>query len=1193
MVGTDDRRERQFAEGIASRLNRLETTPEFAESAALRDVLHRYIRNTPEPERVLAQLERFLERVSSDDALRQFCLEDVRRLAMLLTLLAGSAFLSEILIRDPQLFRQWALDQSDARRRNREMVRTAVEMDRAIIRELAEVTDFEDRKLALRRFHRRELFRIAASDILGLWDMPAVTRQLSLLADALIRAALETASEKVGVVPAGLAVVGMGKLGGSELNYSSDIDLLFVAGSDAGQYNALGAATIDVLGGITSEGFLYRVDMRLRPWGGAGPLVQTVDAFLAYLERHGEDWEKQALLKARILAGNVIVGNEFIERVSGFIHKRNGDPRESVIRMKQRIESELARKGHLWGNVKQGRGSIRDVEFTVQYLQLIHGRDRPEILTQSTVSGLSELNRHGFLSGEEYRILSEGYAFLRVVEHHLQLHHNRQTHTIPRDHQRSNQLAQRLSFDGDFPGKKLIELYEQHTDAIRSVFDRIVGGADDEATTSSLQIEPHVTRMAPSYGETFTTDEIGRHAAMVRRLSHDHPLELSVDELEDGRRRITIVSYDHLGMLSIITGLLQAFGFDIIDGHIFTYEPLEGRIQTEVQEPDRQHIVDVFTVRSIKGPPGRQVWSDYEKDLRDMIEALGEGRRAEVQGMLAERIASATPRSDAPRQLYPVDITIDNQTDDRYTVLHIDAPDAIGFLYELTNALTLLEVDIARVDVSSVGERVRDTLYVSDLAGRRLTDEEDQTRIRLATVLVQHFIHLLPVAPNPTAALKQFRLLIADLFTRPDWIKEINTLERPEVLDALTRLLGVSDFLWADFLRMQHRNVFPLIEDVEGLTKHESKEDMHAQLAAEIAGAASFEDRVQVLNAFKDRSLFRIDMRYILGRITEFGAFSAELSDLAEVIVEQALEESLRVERASCGDPSFEDGGQCPLTVCALGKFGGRELGFASDIELLFIYEANGSTTGPEVVTNAEFFDRVARRFLTVIQSKRDGIFEVDLRLRPYGRSGSLAVSLAAFLRYFSLDGAAWPYERQLMVKLRPVAGDEALGQHILSIRNDILTSLGPFDVSAMRAMRERQLRHIVRPGSVNAKYSPGGLVDIEYLVQGLQVTYCNRHPELLNHRNTRSALVHLKKLGLISDDEHTALERALIFIRRVINGLRMVRGNARDLTLPAEGTQESLYLARRLEYGNPQALLPDILKHMNTVETINSKLLA
>ena len=196
--------------------------------------------NSPDPERVAVQFERFEERLRSNEDLAEFCFGDPRRIDMLATLLGGSAFISGILIREPELFRSLANDQADARMRVRASERTAVEMERAVHAAVASVPSYNEQKIALRRFHRRELFRIAASDFLGFWDMPAVTGQLSILAGSLIRAALDVAANAVNVVPAGLAVVGMGKLGGLELNYSSDIDLLFVAGSDAMRYRRVG-----------------------------------------------------------------------------------------------------------------------------------------------------------------------------------------------------------------------------------------------------------------------------------------------------------------------------------------------------------------------------------------------------------------------------------------------------------------------------------------------------------------------------------------------------------------------------------------------------------------------------------------------------------------------------------------------------------------------------------------------------------------------------------------------------------------------------------------------------------------------------------------------------------------------------------------------------------------------------------------
>ena len=152
----------------------------------------------------------------------------------------------------------------------------------------------------------------------------------------------------------------------------------------------------------------------------------------------------------------------------------------------------------------------------------------------------------------------------------------------------------------------------------------------------------------------------------------------------------------------------------------------------------------------------------------------------------------------------------------------------------------------------------------------------------------------------------------------------------------------------------------------------------------------------------------------------------------------------------------------------------------------MFIYAGNGITTGPRVITSAEFYEKLVENFVSATRARREGIFEVDLQLRPYGKAGSLAVPLDSFRRYFAPGGPAWAYERQALVKMRPVAGDQALGHTVCDLRDAFVYTGEPFDVTSMRAMRERQLRHLVRGGTFNLKYSLGGLVDIEYLLQGL-----------------------------------------------------------------------------------------------------------
>jgi glutamate-ammonia-ligase adenylyltransferase len=318
-------------------------------------------------------------------------------------------------------------------------------------------------------------------------------------------------------------------------------------------------------------------------------------------------------------------------------------------------------------------------------------------------------------------------------------------------------------------------------------------------------------------------------------------------------------------------------------------------------------------------------------------------------------------------------------------------------------------------------------------------------------------------------------------------------------------------------------------------------------------------------------------MRHIIGRIAEFGQFSEELSDLADVVVDGAYRICGRELRERHGTPRLADGRECRLAICALGKCGGRELGFASDIELMFVYEGHGTTSGPEPITTTEYFLKLVDCFRHAITARQEGIFQVDLRLRPYGRAGSLAVSAETFAAYFGPDGAAWPYERQALVKLRPVAGDDAFGEETARLRDRLIYTGDVFDLAAMRGLREKQVMQLVRAGTVNVKLSPGGLVDCEYLVQGLQMTYGADRPALRT-TNTLDALAALRDGDLISAIDHNELADAYIFLRRMIDALRVVRGNARDLTVPPTDSEEFVFLSRRLGYGSDPARLRDNL---------------
>ncbi|HEY3345697.1 MAG TPA: hypothetical protein VGJ97_12255 [Anaerolineaceae bacterium] len=1166
------------------------------------------------PDRVLGSLDRFVGQVEDPLAFLRFIARQPRAIEILAALFDGSMYLTEILLRNPSYFERLVEYKRLAVPKSMEQFYTEAQ-DAASLEDIG-----EDKLDALRRYQRWELLRIGACDLLGLYDLPTVTRQLSNLADSLVRSCLKIAAAQVGIPRDSLIVVALGKLGGRELNYSSDIDLLFLVVADDEPIDLVqrvGQRLIDGLAQITDGGFLYRVDMRLRPWGKVGPLISSQEGYIGYLKKDARLWEKQALLKARVIAGNAAAGKEFLSEARQLIFgSRFEELRPEIFAMKQRMEAQLRQTSRDWGEVKLGEGSIRDIEFTVQLLQLAYGAEQPEILSPNTLDALSRLASFRRIDAEETRLLTEGYLFLRTIEHHLQLMDYRQNHRLPQDPAAIAHLARRLGFLDGRPGERFLAAYQQQSTFIRSVFLHYVGSAEMKLPTdpSTLpearpaappDVHRHIDRMAPSYAERFTPDVIAHHAELAGRLDPEHPVEVAAQPNPDGTYQVTIVAFDYPGEFSLICGLLVAYGLDIASGDAFTYEPEGGAAGEAHTAEARRKIVDVLTVSPVDPAaltPG--VWSAYREELAAFLRRIRAGERAEARGELASRVATSltdTGPSDGRdlRTLYPIEIHIDNESSDQYTLLRIDTRDTFGFLYEFSNALALSGVYIARVTVETVGSRVQDILFVTDALGHKITDPAKQREMRSETVLIKHFTHLLPLSPNPESALLQFGKFLSDLFKRPDWPDELTSLERPEVLDALARLLGVSVFLWDDFLRMQHQNLFPVVRDVDSLSTAKTRVQLQAEMEKSLRGVhagpqvpSAEAPWIEALNAFKDREMFRIDMRHILGHTREFWEFAAELTDLTEVVVNAFYHLCHEDLRHLYGSPFLESGAPSQMSVMALGKFGGAEMGFASDIELMFVYAGNGHTSGPNPISTTEFYEKLVEYFISSIHARREGIFDVDLQLRPYGKAGSLSVSLDAFRRYFAPSGPAWSYERQALVKLRPVAGDAVLGRQTAALRDEYVYSGERFDATSMRAMRQKQLRHLVKGSTFNAKYSLGGLVDIEYLVQGLQINHGRAHPEV-RQTNTRDAMAALAEAGIYSAEDYTRLRKAHTFLRWLIDSMRVVRGNARDVSMPEEDSEEIAYLARRMQYGADTARLrSELTRYAEDVRELNSRLL-
>jgi glutamate-ammonia-ligase adenylyltransferase len=346
---------------------------------------------------------------------------------------------------------------------------------------------------AMRVAKYRGLLRIAARDLAGR-PFEQSARELSDLADGILDAALRAASRVAPGEPP--ALLALGKLGGRELNFSSDVDLLFVYAEDGDdpleRHHAIARLIRELkrqLESASDDGFGYRVDLDLRPEGTTGVLANPVDAALRYYETFGAEWERQALVRLRAISGPARVANEFLEGTASFVYRRLIDP--SAIRrvraMKMRIEDERRRAGHdLEQDLKEGPGGIRDVEFLVQALQLFWGGRHPELRTGNVLEALAALRRARLLPEDVVAGLGDAYRWLRRAEHALQMVEERQTARFPRDARAQTALARRLRYrdpDGARARDRLLDDWTNERAFVRSQFDALVleTGPDDAA----------------------------------------------------------------------------------------------------------------------------------------------------------------------------------------------------------------------------------------------------------------------------------------------------------------------------------------------------------------------------------------------------------------------------------------------------------------------------------------------------------------------------------------------------------------------------------------------------------------------------------------------------------------------------------------------------------------------------------------
>ncbi len=530
---------------------------------------------------------------------------------------------------------------------------------------LAEATETASRhgvEAGLRRFRRRALYRVAVRDLESA-ALEEVVAEITWIAEVCLEVAVAEAQAHV-------AVVGMGKLGGAELNYSSDVDLVFVHRDPGGEAQAEASRRagrlLAMLSEPTGEGVALRVDPSLRPEGRAGPLSRSLMATLEYYRRHAATWEKQAWLKARPVAGDMELGHRIVRELEPIIYPEELDPAaiDDVRAMKVRIEEYVRARGKEATEVKRGRGGIRDIEFAVQLLQLVHGRRDPTLREPNTLRALESLSQNGYVAVSDGASLAVSYRFLRTLEHRLQLARDVQTHELPQDEVSLRRLARSLGLDGS---DALRDAYDRHTTGVRDLHRGLFYRPLLEAFAGARAPQPGTERAATEEllsGLGFRDPEAAyrRFAGLVdpssrlgRVLSHVFPilapaLALAPDpdgglvrfERVAGSLRADDLAADRLASEPrIVEGLARAVGWSSWLADAFATSPQEvGWLSAESVEPMwTSRLGLVLTVAGYAGVGrtvpdlGRDLAAVADTAIREAVDEAGPGVPFAVIGL--------------------------------------------------------------------------------------------------------------------------------------------------------------------------------------------------------------------------------------------------------------------------------------------------------------------------------------------------------------------------------------------------------------------------------------------------------------------------------------------------------------------------------------------------------------------------------
>ncbi len=902
------------------------------------------------------------------------------------------------------------------------------------------IDDMELKKL-LGKIREREMVRIAWQDITGKVSLEQTMKDLSDLAEACVDKAISfiydklcftygTPLDKDGNMQR-LVVLGMGKLGAGELNFSSDIDLIFAYPEDLsfeGKLNTTGEfftkicknflKVFDSSMGSSINGclamnslMLFRVDTRLRPFGENGPITMSFYTMEDYYQTQGRDWERYALIKARPIAGDIDAGYQLLKILNPFIYRRYFDygSFDSLRDMKKRISLQVRDK-RFKNNIKLGAGGIREIEFFGQVFQLIRGGVEPEFQERKIIKILALLVQRNCIDEKTGEELTAAYRFLRKVENRLQQYNDRQTHELPERDDEKLRLALSMGF---------YDVSEANSAILSNLaaFNKVLNN--------------HISKVHSHFCNLFETE------------NEDRQEEKEIDTIK--------YIWSNINDPQLISSGYKVSGFE-----------------------ESNYFVDILRGLA-EHPNTKKLTTNGRKRLDRLIPLLVQRVAQEKEffcppsGYNGDSCISSNPETLFKR-LVDLIIAIERRT--CYLSLLIEKSQALDTLVNLAArspwVISFLSLHPALLDELLTPS----TLYTPP---NRAEMEKEIAR-RMAHIPVDDF---------------EFKLEELCIF------KQVMTLR-----------VAAADL----------SGNYPLMKVSDRLTEI-------AETVMNKVIEISWQHTVQ-----KYGMPSNLPINYILK--------STSLYDS-----KTSLSPSLSTSYSAAPSSQFFSPG---FAAIAYGKLGGIELGYKSDLDMVFIYSGRDGFTegGARSIENIRFYTFLGQRIINALtlNTQAGKLYDADMRLRPNGQSGMIVSHIDAFHDY--IQNEAWTWEHQAIIRARPIGGDPILQRQFNDIREKVLSIKRDSHSlkKEVREMRERMRKEHLKcePHLFDLKHSKGGVVDIEFLVQYLVLQHASNHASLTKWTDNVRLLETLANENILTSKETNLLKSCYLKLRQMIHHLNL-----------------------------------------------------